>query len=538
MNKIKIAVALIIYLIVLMPASFAQQVQDQAGTSAQDFYTISGVSISPAKGFDRRVVLDISYPVYLQLKIRQKQANPQITAAAKTAQCTGEDVSEIYMINENTNVPYIVVKSAPAIADREKPVKINCTTWLEIKQGKEIIGTEIENFTVQIPVYNNPLGTVSENAKAQIDSIENRIKDLKKREEQWDKINNIFANIVGVAQTVAQLDAEINDLGAALWLISTLLSNLETVPYIGPVCAFLASLLWKYIGCTILNNSIHIKILKYFWTPGIVGGEIFSGDIIDVAGGRILATLIKTVSAIYSCQLCDYGSSLYAGLQTAAYGDMNIGIEGKRGKPTALETFTVRNWEPYKSIHIAMACMCLPGITYNMKKETQINCIYRNCIKQSAELGLPFDTCQQTFKEQNCLYVDSAAWRIAGGTHLAFGLSQQMTYVFEHMPIIQLSRAWSKICDPDCGMFSETEKEDKDAKAKKTESCGTFGQSSSSSSTAYPEECSDHPIDDWEVPLCSVWAGLMMQKETNYFSDNRNPWVKYNADLKGEDYCD
>lgn len=535
MNKCKIAVALIIYLVVLMPISFAQQMQEPE--KEIDFYTISGVSISPSKGFDRRVVLDMAYPVYLQPRIRQRQANPKITAAAKILLCTGENISEIYMINENTNVPYIVVKSSPAIADMEKPVKINCTIQLEIKQDKEIVGIELENFTVQIPVYNNPLGTVSDNAKAQIDAIEKRIQDLKKREEQWDKVNNIFANIVGIAQTIAQLDAEMNDLGAALWAIASVLDLLEGVPYIGPVCAFLASLLWKYMGCTIINNTMHLNILRYLWTPGIVGGEIFSGDW-TVAGGRILATLIKTISALYSCQLCDYGSSLYSGLQSSIYGDMNIGIEGKRGKPTTLETFTVRNWEPYKSIHISMACMCLPGITYNMKKETQVSCIYRNCIKQSAELGLPFDSCQQTFKEQNCLFVDGAAWRIAGGTNLAFGLSQQLTYLFEHMPIIQLSRAWSKVCDPDCGLFSETEKEEGDKKAKKTDACGSYGQSGSSENTAYPEECSANPLDDWEVPLCSVWGGLMMQKETNYFSDNRNPWGKYNADLTGEDYCD
>ncbi len=536
LSKFKIGVALIIYLVVLMPVSFAQQIQEPK--KEPDFYTISGTSIIPSKGFDRRTVLDIAYPVYLQPRIRQKQANTQITISSKTAQCTGEDVSEIYMINENTNNPYIVVKSSPAIADRETPLKVNCTMQLQIKQGKEIIGTELESFTVQIPVYNNPLGTVSENAQGQIDSIENRIKDLKKREERWEKVNDVFATIVGISQTVAQTDAETQYIGAALWAVAAVLYQLKSVPYVGPVCEFLATVFWKVIGCNMINDMMHKTfILRYIWTPGIIGGEIFSADI-DVAGKKLLATLIKTVSAIYSCQLCDYGSSLYSGLQKSIYGDMNLGIEGVQGKPTALETFTIQNWDPYKSIHISMSCMCLPGIVYNMRKETQINCIYRNCIKQNAELGLPFDNCQQTYKAQNCLYVDGAAWRVAGGTQIAPLLSQQLTFIFEHLPMILLSQMWSRVCDPDCGIFSESEKSEKTGDTSKTDSCGAFGQSSSGDESAYPAECAEDPLDDWEVPLCGVWAGAIMQKETNYFSDNRFPWGKYNADLIGEDYCD
>lgn len=527
LNKLKIAVALIIYLVVLMPISFAQQIQEPK--KEIDFYTISGTSIIPSKGFDRRTVLDIAYPVYLQPRIRQKQANPKITIASKTAQCTGEDVSEIYMINENTNNPYIVVKSSPAIADREKPVKVNCTMQLQVKQGKEIIGTELENFTVQIPVYNNPLGTISESAQGQIDSINNKINDLKKREDRWQKVNDVFAGIVTVAQWLAEIDKFANYLGAAVWALSSVL-------YYIPYTKSLGSWAWKVLGCGLINDNMHKMILRYIWNPGIVGGEIFSARA-DVAVGRIFVTLIKTISVVYSCQLCDYGSSLYAGVQKNVYGDLNMNIEGAKGKPTMLEAFTTYRWDPYRSIHVSMSCLCLPGLVYNMQKETQVNCIYRNCIKQSAELGLPFDSCQQIYKEQNCLYVDGAAWRVAGGTYVAPLLSGLLTSLFEKLPLILIAKEWSSLCDPDCGCFNEGEK-----MGPKTKSCGSLLQGSEScqksKNTAYPEQCAENPTNDWEIPLCGVWGATMMLLETDYFGDNRYPWEKFGANLEGENYCD
>ena len=196
-----------------------------------------------------------------------------------------------------------------------------------------------------------------------------------------------------------------------------------------------------------------------------------------------------------------------------------------------------------------MSCMCVPGIVYNMRKEMQVNCIYRNCIEQNAELGLPFDNCMQTYKEQNCLYVDGAAWRISGGTAIAPLLSQTLTMLFEQLPIMLASKAWSMVCDPDCGLLRE-EKGTEDKKTgetttKKTEDCGIEGMSStsatgtsSSGASAYPDKCAYDPLDDWAVPLCGVWAGTLMLQETDYFGNNKYPWNKYYAELEGENYCD
>ena len=499
-----------------------------------DFYTITGVKVIPQKGFDRRLVYNIPAPVYLQPRLKKKNPRLDISIIEKSVECNAEGASEVYLASQTTDSPYVVVKSSPAIAERETPLPVNCTLSLIVRQGKKIYkNPEVETFSAMIPVYNNPLGTVNENAQEQITAINDRIWDLQKRTNRWSDVNDWLATIVTIAQTVAQLDVVANYIGGALWLISVVFYELKAIPIVGPALNALQKLLWKGIGCEMINNAIHKMILRYIWNPGMVGTEIFSADF-SVGAGRLIATLIKTVSIIYSCQLCDFGSSFYSGTKKVISGDVSMDVEGSRGEPTTLETFTVHDWDPYRSIHVAMGCMCMPGIVYNMRKEVQVNCIYRNCIEQNAELGLPFDNCQQMFKEQNCLYVDGAAWRISGGSGIAFTFSTLLTVILEQLPIMIGSKAWSKICDPDCGYLAEQEKS-----GKKTDDCGKYSLSfKGGENTAYPDKCSQNPEEDWEVPLCGVWAGTMILQEIDYFGTNKYEWDRFTAELKGEDFCD
>lgn len=528
MKLFRLAVFVMLFLILLLPVCHADSL-----------YSVSTVGMKPSKGFDKRVVYSFPVPVYLQPKIRKEDPKQDTEIIEKTIECTADDVSQIYMIAEDRDWPYVVVKSSPAIAERDSPVKVSCTLYLTVKQNNITLEEpEIVNFTAKIPVYNTPLGSISENAQSQINGMNDKIHDLQKRTKQWSDVNDVFATIVGIAQTTAQADADLQYVGAVLWGIATVLYQLRSIPYIGPALEAISGLLWKGIGCGMINDVGHKNIIRYIWNPGIIGGEVFSADW-DVAAGRIFATLIKTLSVLYSCQACDYSSGIYSGMKKTIYGDMNLDIGDKRGKPTALETFTVYDWDPYRSIHVAMSCMCVPGIVYNMRKEVQVNCIYRNCIEQSAELGLPFNNCMQTYKEQNCLYVDGAAWKVSGGTAIAPLLSQLLTQIFEQLPTMIASKAWSMVCDPDCGMFREAKGSTDSVgqtTSKKTDDCGI--KVSSSDTSAYPDKCAYDPLDDWAVPLCGVWAGTLMLQETDYFGNNKYPWEKYYAELEGEDYCD
>jgi len=71
-------------------------------------------------------------------------------------------------------------------------------------------------------------------------------------------------------------------------------------------------------------------------------------------------------------------------------------------------------WDPFRSIHYAEACFCHRGMVYNWRKEKEITCAYRNCVKKHLQLGLPTSSCDDLYKEMECLYVDSAEYRLHG----------------------------------------------------------------------------------------------------------------------------
>jgi len=68
-------------------------------------------------------------------------------------------------------------------------------------------------------------------------------------------------------------------------------------------------------------------------------------------------------------------------------------------------------WNPYKSIHYAKSCMCIPAEAYNLKKDVQIKCMYRNCITDLMIKGLPITPCTEMYKERECLYVEGAEYK-------------------------------------------------------------------------------------------------------------------------------
>jgi len=501
-----------------------------------DFYTLTSTNILPKEGFDKRLVYNIPAPVYLQPKLSKKSGDPDVSILETSADCTADGVSEIYLVPGNPENPYIVVKSSPAIAEQDTPVQVDCTLSLRVRQGQRVFkNLETENFSVRIPVYNNPLGAVGENAQAQINGMNDRIWDLQKRTKRWSDINDWVGTIVGAAQFIAQLDDVLSYVGAAVYLIALVFYELKSVPYIGPVLNALQKVMWKGLACGLIFTESHTFVLDYVWNPGVVGTEIFSADL-DVSASKLWTTLIKTVSIIYSCQLCDYSSTLYAGTKKIIYGDTTFDVGSRQGKPTELERFTVYDWDPYKSIHVSMGCLCVPGMVYNMRKEVQVNCIYRNCIEQNAELGLPFDSCQQAYKEQNCLYVDGAAWRVAGGSGIALTMNMLLTFILDHLPLMAASKAWSYVCDPDCGFLGRETEEGESMGG----DCGKYGMAPAEGSgeSAYPDKCSENPENDWAVPLCGVWTSVMLMMETDFFGSNKFPWKRYTADLEGEDFCD
>jgi hypothetical protein len=163
-----------------------------------------------------------------------------------------------------------------------------------------------------------------------------------------------------------------------------------------PVCMALANGAWP--GICIGNVVLRI-INQAVWPPGGISG--------------VVPAPLKMMSIFFSCQLCQYSGIVKASAQ-AVVGDTVVVVDGITGEKTKLDEVFTSSFDPYRSINFAQECKCFPAIEYNLEKERQIQCIYKNCIKESAKLGLPFGHCDSTLRQQQCLYVDSAAWKLTG----------------------------------------------------------------------------------------------------------------------------
>ncbi len=473
----KIAAVLLVMLLLAIPVSTAE------------VYKLANVRVVPEK-IDRRTATLTAVPVQIQTLLTPLQKESAARIISTKAECSSDDITETYVLRETTRTPIIVLKLMP---DTEKEaIAVNCTMKLTISQNNQTT-TEEKQISKKIELYQNPLGEIDDNMQQKIDAVSADIEEFDKTVTRLQKTNKILGQIAVYAEKAAVLDATNTFLLGGLW---ALMSVLEEIPYTKAA----AQNIWKSGAPWQVDN--HKMVLWTTWNPGLGPMGISS----------ILSTFVKTLTIIQSCQVCDYSNSYTALIEQAA-GKKIFTLDDKQGKPTTIQQFLVYEWKPYKSIHVAQACQCIPAISYNIQKERQIKCIYKKCIEQNAEMGLPITECDKTLKQQQCLYVDGAAWKLSGGNGIAPIFSEIANHLFRELDTIARSAAWQYMCDQDTGTLRQMAYPGKNQ-------YGTMGVAG-----------------DWAVPLCAVTAGLQMLDETGFFKGNRYKWDQYIGDLQGEDYC-
>ncbi|MBN1644458.1 hypothetical protein JW851_00260 [Candidatus Woesearchaeota archaeon] len=470
-------IVLIIILLITAPLSNAE------------IFRLANVKTSPSK-IDRRTATITEVPVQIQTVFLQTNPREEAKIISAKAKCESEDLIDYFIIKETTRTPIIITKLMPAT--EKNSTEINCTIQLKILQNNNTIEEE-KQIQQTIQLYSNPLGEINENIQNKINQINEDIHDFEKQIAHLERTNRVLGQIASYSETAAKGDAIITQVLGVIWPIAVALEEIPT-----PYTKAAGRLLWNIAGKGL--HSGHTFVLWAIWNPGY-----------SITGAStILSTFTKTLTIMQSCQLCDYSETHTALIEQAA-GEKIFTLDDKHGEPTTIEQFTIYEWEPYKSIHVAQACLCLPAISYNLEKEKQIKCIYKNCIEQNAEYGFPLTECEKTLKQQQCLYVDGAAWKISGGNAAAQIFSEITNTIMKQLPVIFAGEIWQNLCDYETGVFSQE---------------------------AYPETFGQPNIlSDMAVPLCAATAGMQMLQETGFFKGNKYKWDQYTGKLKGDDYC-
>ncbi|GEM_PF-6570083 len=457
----------------------------------KDFFSFAGAIISPTNGIDKRTATITEYPIFAVLKWNPKETSKDIKIAAQTIQCDQKYLATTPEVTgQESKRPTLFFKTTTDVSDiLDNSIKIPCTANLIIKKGNVVYKkTEIKNFVLTIPLYNNPLGSVSETIQKKIDETTEQIKSFDDKLQEWEEINHAIGKLAGIGQTIAQMDAMLSAAADIAWVIAVIADAIA--PGSGESS-------WNGFCNPYTYYNIATKVA--LWSP------------------TYFPTLpqqpLKLAAFISSCQMCRHSGSLVVPF-SGAIGDITTTIDGKKGEPTQIDPTLLYEWDPKKSIHVAQNCYCPNAIEYNLRKEKQLKCIYKNCIKEHAKKGLLLSNCDQTLKEQTCLYVDSAAWKLAGGAALAKLIQQMIANLLETLPIGVNGAAWGAVCDPLAGYWGIT-----------------YG-----TKWAYWEGCRNLGNGPF-VLACSTWAGIHELIETEFFAGNQFDWDKYDADIEGHDYC-
>ncbi|MCK4669897.1 MAG: hypothetical protein KAT43_01745 [Nanoarchaeota archaeon] len=158
-------------------------------------------------------------------------------------------------------------------------------------------------------------------------------------------------------------------------------------------------------------------------------------------------------------------------------------------------------WDPFKSVHYAKACFCDRGVVFSMRKERQIECIYRDCLKEHFQQGLPITSCEIARKEHECLYIDSAEYKLYG----YFNWDQLWEGAVKALAGFVYNQAFETLCAD---------------YYKKTEKC---------------KDTKDEPCQAWQEALCGVAQAVVEIGELySVYTEAIDTWQPPEVD---EGYC-
>jgi hypothetical protein len=500
------------------------------------------VQVGTPSKVSKRLLSFLPTPTYIPLSFK---TSGSATIMEKQVSCF--DTKSSYFLNRDKNYPTLVAKiNKQSIINETDEFNLSCTVNLIMRKGVKVYSTpEVETFNINVPLLDNALGDMSAATKAKIKTLEDEIKSSKEEIDELETYNGYLSMLCSIAETMGQINSILQSLKSVIWSVTCATwVACNAYPPTAEVCKQAPNTAW-YGGCNTLGK-FNYYVESYIWSTGLIGPPPFIG------------TIVKYSCMIYTCRLCDLSTFINIGISaasaalspstvettntgskndmiTAAQKDPTFGnhksdiIEingvgydswttsseisymdrwkGTAGKVDINHLSSGSNWkyDPYKSIHYANSCLCLPAIIYNMKKERQIKCMYKTCLEESAKFGLPADHCDNAKKQRECLYVDGAYFKKHGYLGMFDDIFET---IFNMLPGIIIGIAYSATC-PDYKFTSEG--------CTQTYSVGVCG--------------------NFRQAICGLSAAAAAITEIMDIMDGGLDFSKYEGSLEGQDYC-
>lgn len=414
-----------------------------------NYWKLRDVKCSPSL-IDRQTASLISHPVYcaLNLEKRNKNAVHVTSILPDPALCLGNVtglINNVELKNSGfKSVHPTLAITLEATKFEVDALNISCPVEIYSKIGDlftQVPETEVANFSIQF--YNLPFGELSKN-------LDKRINDAVDSAEGTLKWVGTVQKFVDYVSKTCQLKGVITSILAALDSIIGVLTIAEAAADLIP-------------GGQGVSQSIE-SLRKT--TCGEVKGPLetlFMGNSGDTR--NTLFTYLDKSCAFVDCRLTPEGEkfndnalvnsgALFSGggipgtnwcqnLQNllelkGVFGDLttkDVTTQTKGISPQAKDDIEKPKKDPSEqlvsvkdSLIWSTACLCVPGMLYNLNKLRQIQCRYATCMLQDVkEKGIPTSYCSDLKHQQTCQFVMGEVFSILPFTAFLDTVSKKLS---------------------------------------------------------------------------------------------------------------
>ncbi len=353
---------------------FDVEIQDYDDLENPDNWK-STIACTP-KLVDRQITTLVAYKVMCSIKlIPQRTDVTQETLSMSLGSCLDNVegstayVPDPQLINKergSTN-PYISF-TLPQEELRIDSISVNCPLSIKSKVGTTIYqNPEMENVTVDIGLYNMPVGEFKE-------SVENQFRSIADNE----------------------------------------LAGMEYITTLKDVLFYLEKACWMVGLLNTVLEFFSIVEIDVSWIPGVNVG-VLAGNTALEAGTKTYTVAFTKSCKWISCDETLWGN-WYNGLQSvwldkirtpgrgAAQGGLTKEVGGYENWLKKYDLGTMWPDSPKDSLILSMATGCIPGIIHGIERLRQIQCNYGVCIWDMEENNVPITVCKDQKTYLTCKF--------------------------------------------------------------------------------------------------------------------------------------
>ena len=385
----------------------------------------------PSQGIDRKIASHIPYPFFYTLNIRKSGGEVQ-DMKIDSCELSDGSVSDMYIVTggefDSPLIRTSISLDPEAIMPEEdellESVDMTCNFSLIIRSGRKVYQLpETDTVTFTIPLYNLPLGYIPDAINDDIEDINDEISDLEDTIDDLETTNDILGTICTLGQLLTQLIVTAQAVKAVLFAVG--------LPWYWGES-------WFPSVCQGIDTASN-WILRWGFNPFLA--TTFDPNIIYTSG-----IWLRILCTYYTCELAETSNFIesftYTGTARGNSFTYSYKDDSEQSKPSgaadvlALDPFgslfTDYDYSVYKSLDVSYSVGCIPGILYNYKKERQIKCLYRKCLRDRAAAGFSTAECDEIYKIRECVYVESAALKGIGFSEFAMWMQGIGEYALKY----------------------------------------------------------------------------------------------------------